>query len=37
MKTKVYVRHLNSEYQKESRTKFLPLSKEMADEIKATV
>ena len=37
MKTKVYVRHLNSEYQKESRTKFLPLSKEMADEIKTTV
>ena len=37
MKTKVYVRHLNSEYQKESRTKFLPLSKEMSDEIKAVV
>ena len=37
MKTKVYVRHLKSEYQKESRTKFLPLSKEMANEIKETV
>ena len=37
MKEKVYVRHLKSEYQKESRTKFLPLSKEMTDEIKETV
>ena len=37
MKTKVYVRHLKAEYQKESRTKFLPLSKEMADEIKSVV
>lgn len=37
MKTKVYVRHLQSEYQKESRTKFLPLSKEMAKEIKEVV
>ena len=37
MKTKVYVRHLKREYQKESRTKFLPLSKEMANEIKETV
>ena len=37
MKTKVYVRHLQSEYQKESRTHFMPLSKEMADEIKHTV
>lgn len=37
MKTKVYVRHLQSDYQKESRTHFLPLSKQMADEIKSTV
>ena len=37
MKAKVYVRHLKSEYQKESRTKFLPLSNEMTDEIKETV
>lgn len=34
MKAKVYVRHLKSEYQKERRTKFLPLSNEMTDEIK---
>ncbi len=34
---KVYVRHLKSEYQTESRTKFLPLSAEMTDEIKAVV
>lgn len=37
MKTKVYVRHLESEYQKESRTKFRPLSEDMAREIKAVV
>ena len=37
MKTKVYVRHLESAYQKESRTKFLPLSDEMREEIKAVV
>lgn len=37
MKTKVYVRHLQSEYQKESRTQFLPLSREMTEEIRSTV
>ncbi|MBQ0036747.1 MAG: DUF362 domain-containing protein [Firmicutes bacterium] len=37
MKTRVYVRHLESEYQKESRTKFLPLSSEMSSEIKKIV
>lgn len=37
MKTKVYVRHLESEYQKESRTKFLPLSDEMKNEIRGVV
>lgn len=37
METKVYVRHLQSDYQKESRSKFLPLSKKMAEEIKAVV
>ena len=36
-KTKVYVRHLTSEYQKESRTHFLPLSEEMSREIRETV
>ncbi|MCQ2513175.1 MAG: DUF362 domain-containing protein [Lachnospiraceae bacterium] len=35
--TKVYVKHLTSDYQKESRTKFLPLSKEMSKEIKDVV
>lgn len=36
-KTKVYVRHLTSEYQKESRTRFLPLSGEMSREIRDVV
>ncbi len=36
-KAVVYVHHLNSEHQKESLTKFLPLSEEMKREVKSAV
>ena len=36
-KTKVTVRHLSAPYQKESRTKFQPLPKELAAELKTTI